>query len=481
VENGATCHQQCWGYDSFGNRTGELATASADTTAAASPCPTPLNYTNGTHWAKYNSNNYVTGSDTMASGPVYDAAGNVTQDAVNKYAYDSEGRLCAVQNLLTTAATQYIYDAEGRRVAKGSLSIWPAAGSACAAPTAANGFTLTATYLRGAAGTQDAELDWSAGTETGWHQNVYADGGLLATYTAQGSAAPALYFSFNDWLGTKRLEIVGNGATAGQMVSWWSSDPFGNYLATYGAGTDATEQHFTGKERDSESGNDYFKYRYYASSMGRWLSPDPSGMTHVNLANPQELNLYNYVGNNPLTRADLDGLCWKGFQWACNLGQAIDNSVHGLGFHTDDTVMTNLHNANQTLHQRGVSTEGWREKDVLRAAKKPYTCGSQCHLAASAQHGFLQYDSDGNASAVLLPAVAANVTLTVSIGIGKWASVGTDIVKNPDGSVLPQGFQVGGGGSFPPYPFNVTTPLDNLKPQGDNWQMLVPQPPTPDF
>jgi RHS repeat-associated protein len=301
---------------------------------------------------------------------------------------------------------------------------------------------------------------------------VYADGGLLATYTAQGSAAPALYFSFNDWLGTKRLEIVGNGTNAGQMVSWWSSDPFGNYLATYGAGTDATEQHFTGKERDSESGNDYFKYRYYASSMGRWLSPDPSGMTHVNLANPQELNLYNYVGNNPLTRADLDGLCWKGFQWACNLGQAIDNSVHGLGFHTDDTVMTNLHNANQTLHQRGVSTEGWREKDVLRAAKKPYTCGSQCHLAASAQHGFLQYDSDGNASAVLLPAVAANVTLTVSpsqpdqhvvatpsIGIGKWASVGTDIVKNPDGSVLPQGFQVGGGGSFPPYPFNVTTPL----------------------
>ena len=311
MENGATYHQQCWGYDSFGNRTGELATASADTTAAASPCPTPLNYTNGTHWAKYNSNNYVTGSDTMASGPVYDAAGNVTQDAVNKYAYDSEGRLCAVQNLLTTAATQYIYDAEGRRVAKGSLSIWPAVGSACAAPTAANGFTLTATYLRGAAGTQDAELDWSAGTETGWHQNVYADGGLLATYTAQGSAAPALYFSFNDWLGTKRLEIVGNGATAGQMVSWWSSDPFGNYLATYGAGTDATEHHFTGKERDAESGNDYFMARYYSSAMGRFLSPDWSAklepVPYAKLDNPQSLNLYSYVLNNPLSAADPDG------------------------------------------------------------------------------------------------------------------------------------------------------------------------------
>jgi len=32
--------------------------------------------------------------------------------------------------------------------------------------------------------------------------------------------------------------------------------------------------HFTGKERDSESGNDYFGARYYASSMGRFFSPD---------------------------------------------------------------------------------------------------------------------------------------------------------------------------------------------------------------
>ena len=32
--------------------------------------------------------------------------------------------------------------------------------------------------------------------------------------------------------------------------------------------------HFTGKERDAESGNDYFGARYYSSSMARWLSPD---------------------------------------------------------------------------------------------------------------------------------------------------------------------------------------------------------------
>jgi RHS repeat-associated protein len=102
---------------------------------------------------------------------------------------------------------------------------------------------------------------------------------------------------------------------------------------------DRVQSRSTGKERDSESGNDYFKYRYLASSMGRWLSPDPSGLTHVDLGNPQELNLYNYVGNNPLTRADLDGLCIKGFQWACDIIQRIDNRLSGYGFQTDDQLL----------------------------------------------------------------------------------------------------------------------------------------------
>jgi len=45
---------------------------------------------------------------------------------------------------------------------------------------------------------------------------------------------------------------------------------------------------YSGKERDAESGNDYFGARYYASSMGRFMSPDwsakaepPHGNNHV--------------------------------------------------------------------------------------------------------------------------------------------------------------------------------------------------------
>jgi len=67
----------------------------------------------------------------------------------------------------------------------------------------------------------------------------------------------------------------------------------------------------TGKERDTESGNDYFSARYYASAMGRWMSPDWSvkaePVPYAKLENPQTLNLYAYVGNNPLIRVDIDG------------------------------------------------------------------------------------------------------------------------------------------------------------------------------
>jgi RHS repeat-associated protein len=73
----------------------------------------------------------------------------------------------------------------------------------------------------------------------------------------------------------------------------------------------ATEHFFTGKERDSESGLDYFGARYYASNMGRFMSPDwaakPEPVPYSKLDDPQSLNLYTYGLNNPLSYVDDDG------------------------------------------------------------------------------------------------------------------------------------------------------------------------------
>jgi RHS repeat-associated protein len=68
---------------------------------------------------------------------------------------------------------------------------------------------------------------------------------------------------------------------------------------------------FTGKERDSESGLDEFGARYYASPLGRFMTPDwearPTDVPYAHFGNPQSLNLYSYVENNPITTGDPDG------------------------------------------------------------------------------------------------------------------------------------------------------------------------------
>ncbi|HEY6386974.1 MAG TPA: RHS repeat-associated core domain-containing protein, partial [Candidatus Acidoferrum sp.] len=68
---------------------------------------------------------------------------------------------------------------------------------------------------------------------------------------------------------------------------------------------------FEGKERDTETGNDDFGARYYSNRFGRWLSADwsnvPVPVPYANLTNPQTLNLFAMVSDDPETSADLDG------------------------------------------------------------------------------------------------------------------------------------------------------------------------------
>lgn len=68
---------------------------------------------------------------------------------------------------------------------------------------------------------------------------------------------------------------------------------------------------FTGKERDTEFGNEYFGARYYSSAMGRFMSPDWSAkvepVPYAKLDDPQSLDLYAYVRNNPVASDDPNG------------------------------------------------------------------------------------------------------------------------------------------------------------------------------
>jgi RHS repeat-associated protein len=61
---------------------------------------------------------------------------------------------------------------------------------------------------------------------------------------------------------------------------------------------------FSGQDQDTVSGMHDFLDRRYMPVQGRWLTPDPTGLTAVNPANPQSWNRYAYVQNNPLSMID---------------------------------------------------------------------------------------------------------------------------------------------------------------------------------
>jgi RHS repeat-associated protein len=248
-----------WGYDRYGNRLSQTATGTSSI-----PVSQPT----------------IAVTDNRINGYCYDGGGRLedlgTCAASHQYVYDGEGRIA------TTAGVTYVYDAEGKRAAKLS------------------GTTLSAAYLYDAGGDQVAELN---GSYSVVHANVFLGSLLSATWTPSGGVS----YEYADLLGTKRYQTNSTGI----YQNSWGSLPFGDSLTALGSGSDATEHHFTGKEHDAESGLDFFGARYYAENMGRWMSPDWSvavePVPYAKLGDPQSLNLYNYVRNNPIAVVDADG------------------------------------------------------------------------------------------------------------------------------------------------------------------------------
>jgi RHS repeat-associated protein len=81
--------------------------------------------------------------------------------------------------------------------------------------------------------------------------------------------------------------------------------PYGESYANAGSTADLN---FTGRDQNTISGLYDFQYRRYHPVQGRWLSPDPAGVSAVNPMNPQSWNRYAYVTNNPLALVDPLGL-----------------------------------------------------------------------------------------------------------------------------------------------------------------------------
>jgi RHS repeat-associated protein len=285
---------QVYDYDRYGNRT-------INQTSTWGPVPKPNFGVNG-------ANNRLTAPIGYAMD--CDAAGNLFNDT-----YTGQGtRTYDAENRMTTAWANgqwqsYTYDGDGNRVRRN-----------------VNGTETWQVF--GLGGELLAEYEPAASPSSPQKEYGYRNGELLVT--AETSAN--LHYLVTDQLGTPRMVFDQTGNLAG--VGRHDYLPFGEELfAGVGGRTtaqgysasDGVRQHFTQKERDNETGLDYFLARYYSSTQGRFIAPDEfaggphevgvlgggdsekQALPYAEIANPQSLNKYTYVYNNPLRFIDPDG------------------------------------------------------------------------------------------------------------------------------------------------------------------------------
>ena len=175
-----------------------------------------------------------------------------------------------------------------------------------------NGTAATAIVSWSSAGTQ-IQVAVPSGATTG---NVVITVGGVASNGYAFALGTTVYYYFADQLGTSRVMTDSNGTICYDADFY----PFGGERDYT---NNCTQNYkFIGKERDSESGLDNFGARYDSWQYGRFMSPNWSAkaepVPYAKLGNPQSLNLYAYVDNNPTTLTDPDGHCSQnGGQEAC--------------------------------------------------------------------------------------------------------------------------------------------------------------------
>jgi RHS repeat-associated protein len=299
-------HTEYWGnnygYDPWGNLLGKSVTKCLAENLSLTAAP----------------NNQLQG------GYTYDAAGNMMHDATGNlnYVYDPENRI------MGAAPFTYTYDADGNRVEKSNGSTTPPTG------------TLYWYMSPGIVAESDL-----AGTVKS--EYIFFDGGRIARKDFPGNTVS---YYFSDHL--KTASVITD--SAGNIPAKSESDyyPWGGELQF--TNNDSNHYKFSGKERDSETGLDYFGARYYANSLGRFVTSDwsstPVPVPYADLHDPQSLNQYTYVRNIPTSTMDPDGhCCWDELRF---LGQEFV----GVGKQLVNTVTSSINaftTANSNDWKRG--------------------------------------------------------------------------------------------------------------------------------
>jgi RHS repeat-associated protein len=199
-----------------------------------------------------------------------------------------------------------------KSTATGAATNWQV--SAVVADT--SGQYSTPSFSAAASGMAGGSNGTSSGGTMYWGSLAESDtaGNLTSEYVFVGGQRVArrdvatgnVYFYLSDHLGSSSVVTNASGVIQNESDFY----PFGGEnIVTENLSNQKYK--FTGKERDTETGNDYFGARYYSSTLGRFMSPDWAAkaepIPYAKLENPQSLNLYAYVQGNVETGVDHDG------------------------------------------------------------------------------------------------------------------------------------------------------------------------------
>ncbi|MGH7802113.1 MAG: RHS repeat domain-containing protein, partial [Thermodesulfobacteriota bacterium] len=221
--------------------------------------------------------NYSYGADNRLSGVVHDANGNIIDDGVFTYTYDSENRLISATNGVDVIT--YEYDGDGRRIKR-----------------VTNGETTYYAY-----GVGLNVLTEFSGQRVPKFDYIYAGNKNIARVNFDGSGVKeGKTFYHSDHLGSN---IAITDATS--TVEWDRVYlPYGEGFNDPNVDFLQNTHEYTAKELDEDIGLYYYGARYYNPSIGRFMSVDPA-LGDPN--DPQSWNRYAYVQNNPFNYVDPDG------------------------------------------------------------------------------------------------------------------------------------------------------------------------------
>jgi len=174
------------------------------------------------------------------------------------------------------------------------------------APSMAANELLTRT-----AGGTTTQCRWEGGRHVLTEEDAFGD--LTRTYIGRSAAHvdgtnPATgtwRFYVHDHLGSTR-GVYNSDKT---QYAAFEHDPYGEVYASSGSVSDITRR-YTGHDWDDAAQFYYAPYRYYAPGLARWLTRDPAGMK-------DGLNMYSYVGRNPIIKTDPYGDTGSWYSVAC--------------------------------------------------------------------------------------------------------------------------------------------------------------------